>query len=303
VPIKIVTLPIIEKCSADLVVREYCNLPRSQIRAIFDNGCVKVDSKTCYNPGTKVSPHQVLVLSLEEGRKYKEKKKRLVSDDFSIVYEDGYLIVVDKEAGVLTVPTESGAGEGVSLMDQLAESISSARSLELIHRLDRDTSGLLVFAKSAGVAKKLKEQFEDRKPERFYHAIVKGCLKDSKGTFESYLSTDSDLNQYSVSDPEKGKYALTHYWVEKVLRDATLVKVQLETGRRNQIRVHFSEAGFPVLGDQRYSALKARHADWKYHALALHAATLSFIHPSKNKKLKFESPMPQRMKTFIEETS
>jgi 23S rRNA pseudouridine1911/1915/1917 synthase len=302
-PSKFIELTIKEKCSADLPVREYHKAPRSQIRALFDNGCVRINGEICKNPGTKVLPSDVLTLTLEEGKRYKEKKKLPPTKDFSIVYEDGYLIVVDKAPGVLTVPTESGAGLGISLLDQLAESISSARSLEVIHRLDKETSGLLVFAKSQGITRKLKEQFEKRKPERIYFAIVKGVLAKKEGTFESYLSTDKDLNQYSVEekDKDKGKYACTHYWVEKVGKGATLVRVQLDTGRRNQIRVHFSEAGHPVIGDQRYKVTIAKHPNWKHKSLALHASTLSFTHPATNKVLSFTSPMPERMKKFLKD--
>jgi 23S rRNA pseudouridine1911/1915/1917 synthase len=186
-------------------------------------------------------------------------------------------------------------------MEQIDNYLPSTVSIHVVHRLDRETSGLLVFAKSPGVCRKLKEQFENRKPERVYNAFVKGLVRPEKSFFRSFMATDEDLNQYSVEDgeEEEGKLAVTHYQVEKYLDDATWVKVKLETGRRNQIRVHFSENKNPVLGDKRYETELAKHPRWTDKNLALHAETLGFTHPTTGKKLSFKSEMPDRMKEFL----
>ncbi|HMO17447.1 MAG TPA: RluA family pseudouridine synthase [Oligoflexia bacterium] len=309
--LKTVTLIASNDGPIDAPVREHLNLPRSQIRALFQNSCVSYNGVVCLNPGTKVGKGEKVTLTYDDTKRYKEKKKLNISNDYSIIFEDGHLVVVNKSPGVLTVPTESGAGRGSSLIDQLHESISSVRSLEVIHRLDRDTSGLLVFAKSQGTANKLRQQFENRKPNREYCAIVRGYLKDKSGIIESYLSTDKDLNQYSVdniSDTETrsramngAKYACTHYSVIQELNDASVLKIKLDTGRRNQIRVHFSERGNPVLGDKRYSPGRAKHPLWKEKSLALHATSLGFTHPVTGKSLYFESPLPERIKSFMSE--
>lgn len=282
---------------ADLIVKSFCELPRSQIRALFQNDCVQIDGVRCINPGTNLRPGQELKLTYEEGRKYKE-KRQVRSDSYDLVFEDGHLIVVNKKAGVLTVPTQSGT-DRETLVDLISNDLPSSVKLHVVHRLDRDTSGLLVFAKSFGNANKLKAQFEERKPERVYDAFVVGEVKPETGSFESYLSTDVDLNQVSVKNPRKGKLAVTHYEVHEYFEGATWVRVKLETGRRNQIRVHFAEKGHPVLGDARYKTEIAIHPAWKEDYLALHASTLSFRHPVSNKVLSFSSDIPERMKRFI----
>ncbi|MBI5608331.1 MAG: RNA pseudouridine synthase, partial [Deltaproteobacteria bacterium] len=171
----------------------------------------------------------------------------------------------------------------------------------IVHRLDRDTSGLLVFARTAEIAAALKDQFADHKPEREYVAILAGALPDDRGTFRSYLTTGDDLDQYSTDTPGEGKLAITHYEVRQRLRGATCVRVRLETGRRNQIRVHFSEVGHPILGDVRYRSELARHPRGPANRLALHALTLGFVHPVTQKPVRTTSEIPQEFVRFLAE--
>ena len=169
-----------------------------------------------------------------------------------------------------------------------------------MHRLDRGVSGLLVFGKSQIMADRLRDQFASRKPERLYNAIVAGKMKQTQGEFRSYLTTAKSLTRYSTNDPSAGELAVTHYQVLEYLADTTLVEVQLETGRRNQIRVHFSEAGHPVLGDPRYSPEEAQHAHWPHERIALHARTLGIANPETGVAMKFDLPLPPEMARFIE---
>ena len=236
----------------------------------------------------------------------KRKGKAYVTPVFDIVYEDNFLIVVDKKAGFLSVPTEGHShpkrGER-TLIGEVRHylSIKSGRDLGAtpVHRLDRDTSGLLVVAKSQKIALRIKEQFKARKPEREYVAIVKGRVEKASGTFKSFLATDDDLNQYSTDDTEDGKLAITHYQVVEYYPEATRVSVTLETGRRNQIRVHFSEIGHPVIGDVRYLPKEARHRLWPHPRLALHAMKLGFFHPLLKRQLRFEAPLPEEFLRFF----
>src|SRR6185503_15777677 len=130
--------------------------------------------------------------------------------------------------------------------------------------------GLLVFGKTSAMASALKNQFAARKPRREYMAVVAGELSPREGRFETYLATAGNLDRYSTRDRRKGELAVTHYEVEAQANGATIVRVRLETGRRNQIRVHFAEAGHPVLGDPRYRTDLAVHPRWSYRRLALH---------------------------------
>jgi 23S rRNA pseudouridine1911/1915/1917 synthase len=208
---------------------------------------------------------------------------------------------VDKAAHVLTVPTDHG--ESNTLIDAVTRYLSHQRRQPravAVHRLDRGTSGLLVFGKSRQMADQLQDQFRQRKPEREYVALVAGIVSPPSGTFESRLSTNQGLQRYSSGDwDEESEHAITHYRTERVVNGATLVRVNLETGRRNQIRVHFAEAGHPVLGDPRYESAKANHKSWIASRLALHAAILGFVQPVTQKPLRFESPLPVEFVRFF----
>ncbi len=289
---------------ADLAVQRMCERSRAQVRAMFQSGCVTKNGEPCTNPGEMLAAGDRIVLTFDPQRKYREKRTSYSSRLFKILFEDNYLIVIDKEAGFLTVPTENDDRQSVIAAVNAYVEVKSGRrqGATLVHRLDRDTSGILVLAKHPNLAKTLKEQFSSRKPFRKYFAIVKGAPQPKSGTYKSFLMTDKNLNQVSVKDPTQGKLAITHYRVLKKLTDCSLVDVRLETGRRNQIRVHFSEKGTPVLGDPRYRPGLAKHPEWKYRRLALHAAELEFVHPVTKKKLSFNSPMPEEMQAFIKAT-
>jgi 23S rRNA pseudouridine1911/1915/1917 synthase len=149
------------------------------------------------------------------------------------------------------------------------------------------------------VAAALRDQFAARKPRRTYTAIVYGQLLDARGTFRSYLTTDErTLNRYSVSEPLTGELAVTHFRRLDRFQDASFVEVTLETGRRNQIRVHFAEAGHPVLGDFRYAREHQQHPGWPHKRLALHAESLGLEHPITGEKLLFSAPWPAEFRAF-----
>lgn len=218
---------------------------------------------------------------------------------FEVVHDDEYIIVVNKPAGLLTVPTPKR--ESNTLQSQVKKWMARSqlgRHAICVHRLDRGVSGVLVFAKSQEVAERLRDQFAARKPERKYIAIVQGRVVQPTGTFRSYLATDAALNRYSHSDPSAGELAITHYRVKEAWRRTTLVEVQLETGRRNQIRVHFAEAGHPIIGDPRYRALEAEHPAWGVKRIALHAETLGLVHPQTQERILFSAPWPQEFRDF-----
>lgn len=200
-----------------------------------------------------------------------------------IVYEDADLIVIDKSANLLSVPTEEVKYENAeALLNEYAPA-------QHVHRLDRDTSGLLVFAKNAFVRGKLQELFAAHDIDRVYVAIVFGKLKESSGTFRSHLAEDRELRVRSVADESSGKEAITHYRTTASGKRYSILEVTLETGRRNQIRVHLAEAGHPILGDTMYG----RGFDQELRRLALHARDLGFVHPRSGKKMAFTSEVPK----------
>lgn len=283
----------------DRVVQTLTGLSRAGVFGLFDHGCVLVNGRPAAAAGGPARAGDVVEVRYAPDRTYRPKPRPRRGSPFRIVFEDDRLIVVDKPAGVLTVPTDRG-GDG-SLAQALGDYLGRGRSrapVGVVQRLDRDASGLLVFAKDADTAERLRDQFESRKPEREYAALVSGAVAAREGTFRSRLATGRDLRRHSTGGAG-GEVAVTHYRVERALPGATLVRARLETGRRNQIRVHFAEAGHPVLGDRRYAPEAARDRRWPYRRLALHAAVLGFRHPGTGETVRFESPLPRPFREFL----
>lgn len=284
----------------DLVVRELSQASRSQVRGMVDHGCVSINGRLCTAIAATVTEGDLVDLRYDPHQRYHEKKKTWADRTFTVIYEDDDLIVVDKSAGSLTVPTDNN--DRNTLVERVSIYLSHSRKKRdawVVHRLDREVSGLLVFGKQEEVANALIQQFKHRKPERLYSAIVAGVLPQDEGTFRSHLATGNNLDRYVTAPTEKSELAITHYRVERRMEDTTLVEVQLETGKRNQIRVHFADAEHPVLGDPRYRKETAKHPRWIRKRIALHAKSLGFEHPASGELMVFDSPMPSAMAKFI----
>ena len=206
-------------------------------------------------------------------------KKRL---PFPILHEDRDLIVIDKPAGLLTASLYAHERDTAERMLEAyvrKGQLKSSRRVYLVHRLDRETSGVMMFAKSAEVAGRFRDDWH-RLTRKIYLARVEGVLDGDEGVFESYLFDDQRLLKvHSVTDPKRGKFARTRWRRLAEANGITQVEVTLETGRKNQIRVHFSEAGHPIVGDVKYGARKADR-------LYLHACSLEFVHPHTHKWMK-----------------
>lgn len=284
----------------DLVVQRLTSLSRSRIRGLFDKGCVSVNGRVCVEIGRPVNEGDLVSVEFDPHQGYKPKKKEWDDRTFSLVFEDEDLVVVDKAAGVLTVPTDHG--EKNTLVERVSHYISYSRRkrlASLVHRLDREVSGLLVMAKSDAVAAKLIEQFKERKPQRSYVAIVAGLVQKDSDTIRTHLGTRKNLDRFSTHESPDTELAITHYRVTDRLADTTILDVELETGRRNQIRVHLAELGHPVLGDPRYGGDASEHPRWIRQRMALHARTLGFTHPVSGEPMVFESALPAAMVKFI----
>lgn len=282
----------------DGIVRTLTGRSHSETRGMFHQQCVRLNGEICRDPGTIVRPADTVLVRHDPHTRYREPPTERTSSAYRLVYEDDDVIVVDKAAAILTVPTDHG--ETNTLLGALNLYLGRRRGrATVIHRLDRGTSGLLVFAKNGRMASELIAQFRVRKAEREYAAIVAGTMAEQTGTFSTRLGTTKSLQRFTTDDEDEGEIAITHYRVERPLAAATYVRVRLETGRRNQIRVHFAEAGHPVLGDDRYRVDRASHPGWRANRLALHAAILGFDHPRTRKPLRFESPLPEEFERFF----
>ncbi|HVG23041.1 MAG TPA: RluA family pseudouridine synthase [Thermoanaerobaculia bacterium] len=203
-----------------------------------------------------------------------------------IVYEDAELIVIEKAAHLLSVPTEEVRHENAEAL------VNTYTRVMHVHRLDRDTSGVLVFAKNAFVRDRLQELFAKHDIERTYVAVVFGKLTPPSGTFRSFLFEDRDLRVRVVEDASKGKEAITHYRTVASGKRYSMLELTLETGRRNQIRVQLAHAGHPIVGDTMYG--KGR--DEELRRLALHAKVLGFVHPRTGEKMRFTTEIPREFR-------
>lgn len=207
-----------------------------------------------------------------------------------IVHEDAELIVIDKPSGLLTVATDKEKRKtAYALLSDYVKARDPEKKIFIIHRLDRETSGLLMFAKNETIKHQVQETWEATIAERTYVAVVEGQVEPPAGTVTSWLTESKAFIVYSSQNPKLGKKSVTHY--KKILEspDFSLVKLNLETGRKHQIRVHMQDIGHPVIGDVKYGA----NAN-PIRRLGLHAQVLAFTHPRTGKLSRFETPIPEK---------
>jgi RluA family pseudouridine synthase len=214
---------------------------------------------------------------------------RNLPEGLAILHEDNDVVVVLKSHGLLTVATERERDSTVQayLNVYLGQKKGEER-IQVVHRLDRETSGVLIFAKNAYAREQLKEQFAAHTVDRVYIAVIEGRMDPEAGTFSSYLRERRDLKMQSVAEHPDAKFAVTHYRTIESNDRYSMLEVTLETGRKNQIRTHLSEAGHPVLGDRMYGSEVN-----PIGRLALHAKLLGFDHPVTRKHMVFTAPVPK----------
>lgn len=283
------------------VLQNMLAIPASHSAWLIDNGCVGINQRICRRPRQRLEPGDVLDVDWIPMPVAAPPRSRKPSSrgPIEFLYDDPHLCVVCKPANLLTVPTRHGEGQTlVSRVERRLKQTDPNAQVFCVHRLDRDVSGVLVLAKSLDMAHAIRNQFAARKPERQYVAIVAGAIDPPNDTITSYLATDKDLNRYTVQDASEGELAITHYKTRTLWKDASLVEVRLETGRRNQIRVHLAERGNPILGDPRYRSEQATHWAWPFRRIALHAETLGIQHPVSGDRLQFQAQWPDEFREF-----
>ncbi len=249
--------------------------------AIGDNPVTRHD--TPLNPGDTVRVN----LTREFQTFYNRRLK--------IVYEDDYIIVANKGYGLLSMGTDRVKdGTAYSILRDWVKRKDPRNKLFIVHRLDRDTSGLMMFAKTEEAKEELQHNWNNMVLERRYLAVIQGAMDTPEGTIKSYLAETSQFEVYSTDDPSKGQLAVTRYTTLKSHRGYSLLEVQLDTGRKNQIRVHLSEQGHPIAGDRKYGATAS-----PIHRLALHAQSLRFIHPVTRRDMRFSTPVPASFASLV----
>jgi 23S rRNA pseudouridine1911/1915/1917 synthase len=219
-----------------------------------------------------------------------------------IVYEDDALIVVDKPAGLLTVPLERRE-DAWSVYDELEQHLRSRgkRKPFVVHRIDRDTSGLVVFAKHARAQAHLKRQFLRQEPERVYLAVVYGQPSPPSGAWRDQLVWDQKALIQKATDRRdpRGKEAVAFYRVVEAFAEASLIEVRLQTGKRNQIRLQARLRGHTLIGERRYTYGPEPLRPIDFHRQALHATRLGFVHPDRAVRVEFDAPLPADMADLV----
>ena len=291
---------------ADVVLSEF--LPehtRSQIKKLIDDKRVLVKEKTI-KPSTKLTQGDLVQITLPE-----PEPLDLVPEDLSIelLYEDECIAVVDKPAG-MTVHPGAGVKSG-TLVNALLYKCKDLSGIGgkirpgIVHRLDKDTSGVMVVAKNDQAHNSLVEQFKTREVKKRYIAVVEGDVKGESGEIDSVIGRHPTNRIKMSSQTKSGRESVTKWKTLERYGPATLVEAEPKTGRTHQIRVHFSESGYPILADKVYGTKKIKNDVLKRASKlmgrqALHAAELGFKHPLTGKFLKFKSPLPEDMENTIE---
>lgn len=272
------------------LAKQYENLSRSYIQKLIKENYIKVNDRS-EKPNYIVKSGDKIEVDLPEAKKLAIKPEDIQID---IVYEDDDIVVVNKQQGMVVHPTPDNlSGTLVNgLLYCCGSNLSDVNGIMrpgIVHRIDKDTSGLLAVAKNNNSHKKLAKQFKQHTVDRKYHAIVSGVIRETNATIDAPIGRDP-VNRLKKKVIGSGKRAVTHFKVLDRFKDYTYVEAILETGRTHQIRVHFAYIGRPILGDPVYGY---KNSKFKLRGQVLHAKTLGFIHPTKKEYVEFTSDLPE----------
>jgi len=281
-------------------------LSRERLKALIRSGAVEAGRKPVRDPATKVRGDEALRVAVPEPTTAHNEAQDI---PLTIAFEDEHLLVVDKPAGLVVHPA-AGNLDGTlvnALLHHCGGSLSGIGGVArpgIVHRIDKDTSGLLVVAKTDVAHEGLARQFAAHSIDRRYLAIVNGVPNVSKGTVDAPLARSaSNRKKIAIVEGSRGKRAVTHWSRLHDLKDAALVECRLKTGRTHQVRVHMASIGHPLVGDPVYGRAGKTHGkilkELRFHRQALHAAELGFIHPVTKNRLSFQSPMPPDMQELF----
>lgn len=263
-------------------------MSRNKLKDILAGQGIKVNGKITTKYDYPLTPGMKISIS-------KTKRNNLFKSKYvDIVYEDNHIIVVHKKAGILSMPVGHGSLNVKTVLDDYLMRSKQKCNAHVVHRLDRETSGLMVYAKDKRVERLFEEDWHNIVYDRRYMAVVSGEVQENEGTIANWLKDNKMFVTYSCPFDNGGKYAVTHFQVKKRTAYHTLVEYKLETGRKNQIRVHSADIGHPVCGDTKYG-----NGDDPIGRLCLHAYVLAFYHPITHKPLLFETPIPSDFKRII----
>lgn len=264
---------------------------RNAIKSLLANKLVQVNGKVVTQFNEALKKGDVVDIHKVSPRKEPGKLKGL-----TILYEDDDILVIDKEAKLLSISTDSEKKQtAYNILSEYVKSHDREARIFVLHRLDRDTSGLMIYAKTPEVQERMQKHWDYAIKKRSYIAIVEGHLEPADGKMTTWLTEDKNYVMHSSPKDNGGQIAITNYQTLKVNDTFSMLQLNLETGRKNQIRVQMQHAGHPIVGDKKYGSEIN-----PIKRMALHANELIFIHPYTNERLAFKSPVPRRMQWLMD---
>lgn len=261
---------------------------RSKVKATLQGRGIKVNGKQVTQFDFPI--HNGDKISISRSKKNDQFKSRYLS----IVYEDKYLVVIEKNVGILSMAAGHSSLNVKTILDDYFRRTRQRCTAHVVHRLDRDTSGLMIYAKDMQAEQILEHDWHNIVYDRRYVAVVSGEMEDNEGTIANWLKDNKNYVTYSSPTDNGGKYAVTHFYVLNRTTEHSLVEYQLETGRKNQIRVHSADMGHPVCGDVKYG-----NGDDPLGRLCLHAYVLCFYHPVTHERMEFETMIPTQFRKLF----
>lgn len=285
---KYIELPVREESTLLDFLLKQMGISRNRAKDLLSGRAVSVDRKLTTRHNTPLRVGEVVRVSRHR------QSTMLLNKYVKIVYEDKNIVVIEKSEGILSMASSPKQYCIKKVLDEYFEKRHFKCTAHVVHRLDRETSGLMIYAKDIETAKILEDNWHEMVYDRRYIALLCGSMKQEGGTVQSWLRESKSLVTYSSPTDNGGKFAVTHYHRLKSSDDFSLVEMKLETGRKNQIRVHMADLGYPVAGDQKYG-----NGRDPIHRLALHAFRLNFIHPITHEEMQFETPIPKEFLKFF----
>lgn len=265
----------------EYLMKEMSGISRNKVKDLLQGHGIQVDRKLVTQYDFMLSPGQTVLVS-------RHKRSTELQNKFvKIIYEDKDLIVIEKSEGILSMASAPGQYCVKTVLDEYFKKRHFKCTAHVVHRLDRDTSGLMIYAKNLDTKMMLEKDWHNIVYDRRYVAVLCGAMEQEGGTVHSWLKDNKAYTTYSSPTDNGGKEAITHYRCIATNGRYTLAEMRLETGRKNQIRVHMKDLGYPVAGDEKYG-----NGLNPLHRLALHAFRLYFYHPRTGEPMKFETPHP-----------
>jgi len=270
-----------ESSLLDFLAIQYPQSSKTSLKKMIVHGNIFLNGKTAKNPSVRVAKGDIVGYA-------RHTMVTRSNAPFRLVFEDECLVIIEKPAGLLTYGEKGTSGTSAykEMREYLSNASKSREELFVVHRLDREVSGLLMFARTEEVQEKLKENWQEFTKK--YYALAEGIIKEKSGVLSSWLSDGPGYTVRSGAKREGAKYAETKFNVLKVLEDHTLLEMHLITGRKNQLRVHLADISHPIVGDRRYGA----DDTWE-RRIRLHACYLKFQHPKTGQWLEFQSDLPR----------